>query len=136
MITIKELCALLDGGRALVLYKDEKGCYKAVDVADIAAAELEDAKEELESKDKYIAKLKGVIKEAEEMLDALVYDLDAAAEIKRDLANVPHVESAIDPNRLAEKKRLLVNYLKERYCYLHADTMGRGLYDYLTSIVR
>lgn len=136
MITTKELKNLLDGGRALVLYKDEKGYYAVADAADITTAELEDAKEELESKDKYIAKLRGAIEEAEEMLDALVYDLDAAAEVKRDIANVPHAESAIDPNRLAEKKRLLVNYLKERYRYLHADMMGRGLYDYLTSIVR
>lgn len=111
MITIKELRALLDGGRALVLYKDEKGCYKAADVADIAAAELEDAKEELESKDKYIAKLKGVIKEAEEMLDAIVEEGHADAE------------------------HTLREYLKER-CGFKRGKTGRGLYDYLTSTVR
>lgn len=41
MITIKELTSILDDGMALVLYKDEKGCYKAVDAADIATAELD-----------------------------------------------------------------------------------------------
>ena len=54
MITIKELCALLDEGRALVLYKDEKGNYKAVDASDIVTAELKETKKELESKNKYI----------------------------------------------------------------------------------
>lgn len=111
MITIKELCALLDDGRALVLYKDEKGNYKAVDAADIAAAELEETKKELESKNKYIEKLEAVVNEAEGMLDAIVEEGHAYAE------------------------RALREYLKERYGFKNGKA-GRGLYDYLTSAVR
>ena len=111
MITIKELCALLDGGRALVLYKDENGCYKAVDAADIATAELEEAKKELESKSKYIAKLESVVNEAEGMLDSIVDEGHEDAE------------------------HALREYLKERYGLNHGKA-GRGLYDYLTSTVR
>ena len=118
MITIKELCDLLDGGRALVLYKDEKGNYKAVDAADIAAAELEETKKELEetkkeleSKNKYIAKLESVVNEAEEMLEAIVEEGHDDAE------------------------HTLREYLRERSDYKHGKA-GRGLYDYLTSTVR
>lgn len=111
MITIKELTSLLDDGRALVLYKDEKGNYKAVDAADIAAAELKETKKELESKNKYIAKLESVINEAEGMLDAIVDE--------------GHEES----------ERALQEYLKERYGFKQGKA-GRGLYDYLTSTVR
>ena len=111
MITIKELAALLDEGRALVLYKDENGNYVVADVADIAAAELEETKKELESKNKYIEKLEEVVDEAEGMLDSIVEEGHADAE------------------------RALREYLKERYGFKHGKT-GRGLYDYLTSIVR
>ena len=111
MITIKELCDLLDDGRALVLYKDEKGNYSAVDAADIAAAELEETKKELESKNKYIAKLESVVNEAEEMLDAIVEEGHADAE------------------------HTLREYLRERSGYKRGK-WGRGLYTYLTSIVR
>lgn len=111
MITIKELTAILDGGRALVLYKDEKGNYKAVDAADIAAAELEEAKKELESKNKYIEKLEAVVNEAEDMLDSIV-------------------EEGHD-----EEEHALREYLKERYGFKHGKA-GRGLYDYITSAVR
>ena len=111
MITIKELCALLDGGRALVLYKDENGNYKAVDAADIAAEELEEAKKELESKNKYIAKLEFVVNEAEEMLEAIVEEGHSEAE------------------------HTLREYLKER-CDFKRGKVARGLYTYITSIVR
>ncbi len=111
MITIKELCDLLDGGRALVLYKDEKGNYKAVDAADIANAELKETKKELESKEKYIEKLEAVVNEAEGMIDSIVEEGHADAE------------------------RALREYLMERYGFKQGKT-GRGLYDYLTSIVR
>ena len=111
MITIKELTSLLDVGRAIVLYKDEKGNYKAVDAADIAEAELEEAKKELESKNRYIAKLEYVVNEAEEMLEAIVEEGHEDAE------------------------RALRGYLKERYDFKHGKA-GRGLYDYITSIVR
>ena len=111
MITIKELTALLDGGRALVLYKDENGNYKAVDAADIAAAELEETKKELESKNKYIAKLESVVNEAEEMLDAIVEEGHEEAE------------------------RSLREYLRERSDYTRGK-VARGLYTYLTSTVR
>lgn len=111
MITIKELCALLDEGRALVLYKDENGCYKAVDASDIVTAELEEAKKELESKSKYIAKLESVVNEAEEMLEAIV---DEGHE---------------------EAEHTLREYLMERSDYKRGKA-GRGLYDYITSAVR
>ena len=111
MITIKELCAILDGGGALFLYKDENGNYKAVDAADIAAAVLKETKKELESKNKYIAKLEFVVNEAEDMLDAIVDEGNEEAE------------------------RALREYLKERYGFKQGKA-GRGLYDYLTSTVR
>ena len=111
MITIKELTSLLDVGRAIVLYKDEKGNYKAVDAADIAEAELEETKKELESKNKYIAKLESVVNEAEEMLEAIVEEGHEDAE------------------------HTLREYLKERSDYKRGK-VARGLYTYLTSIVR
>lgn len=118
MITIKELCALLDDGRALVLYKDEKGNYKAADAADIAAAELketkkelEETKKELESKNKYIAKLEFVVNEAEEMLEAIVDEGHDEAE------------------------HTLREYLRERSDYKRGK-VARGLYTYITSTVR
>lgn len=111
MITIKELTSLLDDGRALVLYKDEKGNYKAVDASDIVTAELEDTKKELESKNKYIAKLEFVVNEAEEMLEAIVEEGHEDAE------------------------RALRGYLRERSDYKRGKA-ARGLYTYLTSIVR
>lgn len=111
MITTKELKSLLDGGRALVLYKDEKGNYKAVDAADIAAAELEETKKELESKNKYIEKLEAVVNEAEEMLEAIVEEGHDDAE------------------------HTLREYLRERSDYKRGKA-ARGLYTYLTSAVR
>lgn len=111
MITIKELCALLDDGRALFLYKDEKGNYKAVDAADIAAEELKETKKELESKKKYIEKLEFVVNEAEEMLEAIVEEGHEEAE------------------------HTLREYLRERSDYKRGK-VARGLYTYLTSIVR
>lgn len=63
--------------------------------------------DELESKNKYIAKLESVVKEAEEMLDAIVEEGHADAE------------------------HTLREYLKER-----RGEMRRGLYAYLTSIIR
>ena len=111
MITTKELKAILDGGRALVLYKDEKGYYTVADVAGIAAAELEETKKELESKNKYIAKLESVVNEAEEMLDSIVEEGHADAE------------------------HTLREYLKER-CGYKRGKVARGLYTYLTSTVR
>lgn len=111
MITIKELTAILDGGMALVLYKDEKGNYKAVDAADIAAAELEETKKELESKNKYIAKLEFVVNEAEEMLEAIVEEGHEEAE------------------------HTLRGYLRERSDY-KLGKVARGLYTYITSTVR
>ena len=111
MITIKELCALLDDGRAIVLYKDEKGNYKAVDATDIAAAELEETKKELESKNKYIEKLEFVVNEAEEMLESIVEE--------------GHEEA----------KHTLREYLRERSDY-NRGKVARGLYTYLTSTVR
>ena len=65
------------------------------------------ATEELESKNRYIAKLESVVNEAEEMLDAIVEEGHADAE------------------------HTLREYLKER-----RGEMRRGLYAYLTSIVR
>lgn len=111
MITIKELTALLDDGRAIVFYKDENGCYKSVDAADIAAAELEETKKELESKNKYIAKLEFVVNEAEEMLEAIVEEGHEYAE------------------------HTLREYLRERSDYKRGK-VARGLYTYLTSTVR
>lgn len=111
MITIKELCALLEDGRALVIYNDEKGNYKAVDASDIVTAELEEAKKELESKNRYIAKLESVVNEAEEMLDSIVDEGHADAE------------------------HTLRGYLRERSDYKRGKA-GRGLYTYLTSVVR
>lgn len=111
MITIKELTALLDDGRALVLYKDENGNYKAIDASDIAAAELKEAKKELESKNKYIAKLEFVVNEAEEMLEAIVEE--------------GHEDS----------EHTLREYLRERSDYKRGKA-ARGLYTYLTSTVR
>lgn len=111
MITIKELTALLDDGRAIVIYKDEKGNYKAVDAADIASAELEETKKELESKNKYIAKLESVVNEAEEMLEAIVDEGHEDAE------------------------HTLREYLRERSDYKRGK-VARGLYTYLTSAVR
>lgn len=111
MITIKELCALLDGGRALVLYKDENGNYKAADAADIASAELKEAKKELESKNEYIAKLEFVVNEAEEMLEAIVEEGHEEAE------------------------HTLRGYLRERSDYKRGK-VARGLYTYITSTVR
>jgi hypothetical protein len=67
--------------------------------------------EELESKNRYIAKLEGVVREAEGMLDAIVEEGHEEAE------------------------RSLREYLKERYGFKQGNT-GRGLYDYLTSTVR
>ena len=63
--------------------------------------------EELESKNKYIAKLESVVSEAEEMLDSIVEEGHADAE------------------------HTLREYLKER-----CGEMRRGLYAYLTSIIR
>lgn len=63
--------------------------------------------EELESKNKYIAKLESVVNEAEGMLDAIVEEGHSEAE------------------------HTLREYLKER-----RGEMRRGLYAYLTSIVR
>lgn len=63
--------------------------------------------EELESKNKYIEKLESVVNEAEEMLDAIVEEGHSEAE------------------------HTLREYLKER-----RGEMRRGLYAYLTSIVR
>ena len=63
--------------------------------------------EELESKNRYIEKLESVVKEAEEMLDAIVEEGHEDAE------------------------HTLREYLKER-----RGEMRRGLYAYLTSIVR
>lgn len=111
MITIKELTAILDDGMALVLYKDEKECYKAVDASDIVTAELEDAKKELESKNKYIAKLEFVVNEAEEMLEAIIDEGHEDAE------------------------HALREYLRERSDYKRGK-VARGLYTYITSIVR
>lgn len=111
MITIKKLCALLDGGRALVLYKDENGYYTVADVADITTAELEETKKELESKNKYIAKLESVVNEAEEMLEAIVEEGHEDAE------------------------HALREYLKER-CGYKRGKAARGLYTYITSTVR
>lgn len=111
MITTKELKALLDGGRALVLYKDENGYYTVADVVDIAAAELEETKKELESKNKYIAKLESVVNEAEGMLDAIV-------------------EEGHEDDENALRK-----YLRERSDYKRGKA-ARGLYTYLTSTVR
>ena len=111
MITTKELKALLDDGRALVLYKDEKGYYTVADVSDITTAELEETKKELESKNEYIAKLEFVVNEAEEMLEAIVEEGHEDAE------------------------RTLREYLRERSDYERGKA-GRGLYTYLTSIVR
>lgn len=67
--------------------------------------------EELESKNRYIAKLEYVVNEAEEMLEAIVEEGHEEAE------------------------HALREYLKERYGFKHGKA-GRGLYDYLTSIVR
>ena len=111
MITIKKLTALLDDGRALVLYKDEKGCYKAVDAADIATAELKETKKELESKNKYIEKLEYVVDEAEEMLEAIVEEGHEDAE------------------------HTLREYLRER-CGCKRGKAARGLYAYITGAVR
>ena len=111
MITTKEMKALLDDGRALVLYKDENGNYKAVDAADIAAEELEEAKKELESKNRYIAKLEFVVNEAEDMLEAIVEEGHEDAE------------------------HTLRGYLRERSNYKRGK-VARGLYTYITSIVR
>lgn len=111
MITTKELKDLLDGGRSLVLYKDENGNYKAIDAADIAAAELDETKKELESKNKYIAKLEFVVNEAEEMLEAIVEEGHEEAE------------------------RALREYLRERSGYKRGKA-ARGLYTYITSTVR
>lgn len=63
--------------------------------------------EELESKNKYIEKLEAVVNEAEEMLDAIVEEGHTDAE------------------------HTLREYLKER-----CGEMRRGLYTYLTSIIR
>lgn len=63
--------------------------------------------EELESKNKYIEKLESVVNEAEEMLDAIVEEGHSEAE------------------------HTLREYLKER-----RGEMRRGLYCYLTSIIR
>lgn len=111
MITTKELKAILDGGRELVLYKDEKGYYTVADVAGIATKELEETKKELESKNRYIAKLESVVNETEEMLDSIVEE--------------GHEDS----------ERALRGYLKER-CGFKRGKAGRGLYDYITSAVR
>lgn len=67
--------------------------------------------EELESKNRYIAKLEYVVNEAEEMLESIV---DEGHE---------------------EAEHTLREYLRERYGFKHGKA-GRGLYDYLTSIVR
>lgn len=111
MITIKELTSILDDGMAIVLYKDENGNYKAVNAADISTAELEETKKELESKNKYIAKLESVVNEAEEMLEAIVEEGHEDAE------------------------HTLREYLRERSDYKRGK-VARGLYTYLTSIVR
>ncbi len=111
MITTKELKALLDGGRALILYKDEKGYYTVADVADIATAELEETKKELESKNKYIANLEFVVNEAEEMLEAIVEEGHEDAE------------------------HTLRKYLREISDYKRGK-VARGLYTYLMSTVR
>lgn len=67
--------------------------------------------EELESKNKYIAKLEFVVNEAEEMLDAIVEEGHSEAE------------------------HTLREYLRERSDYKRGK-VARGLYTYLTSIVR
>ena len=67
--------------------------------------------EELESKNKYIAKLESVVNEAEEMLEAIVEEGHEDAE------------------------HTLREYLRERSDYKRGKA-GRGLYTYLTSIVR
>ena len=67
--------------------------------------------EELESKNKYIAKLEFVVNEAEEMLEAIVEEGHEDAE------------------------HTLREYLKERSDYKRGKA-GRGLYTYLTSAVR
>ena len=67
--------------------------------------------EELESKNKYIAKLESVVNEAEEMLEAIVEEGHEDAE------------------------HTLREYLKERSDYKRGKA-GRGLYTYLTSALR
>ena len=74
-------------------------------------AELKKKKKELESKNKYIEKLESVVKEAEEMLDSIVEEGHTDAE------------------------HTLREYLRERSDYKRGKA-GRGLYTYLTSIVR
>ena len=67
--------------------------------------------EELESKNKYIAKLEFVVNEAEEMLEAIVEEGHEDAE------------------------RALRGYLRER-CDYNRGKAARGLYTYITSTVR
>ena len=67
--------------------------------------------DELESKDKYIAKLEFVVNEAEEMLESIVEEGHEDAE------------------------RALRGYLRERSDYKRGKA-ARGLYTYITSVIR
>ena len=90
--------------------EDESGAAPREEADEYRRAALK-ATEELESKNKYIAKLEYVVNEAEEMLEAIVEEGHEDAE------------------------HTLREYLRERSDYKRGK-VARGLYTYLTSAVR
>ena len=95
-----------------------------------------DLQKELNSKDKYIEKLKCVVKQAEEMFDALLNNEDVVAKVFHDYPDACRLESV--EGGIQESKLNLIKELKERYDYKHGNecNMGCGLYDYLNSIIK
>ena len=95
-----------------------------------------DLQKELDSKDKYIEKLEGVVKQAEEMFDALLNNEDVVTKVFQDYPEACRLESV--EGGIEESKLNLIKYLKERYDYKHGNecNMGCGLYDYLNSMIK
>ena len=95
-----------------------------------------DLQKELDSKDKYIEKLEGVVKDAEEMFDALLNNEDVVTKGFQDYPEACRLESV--EGGIEESKLNLIKYLKERYDYKHGNecNMGCGLYDYLNSMIK
>lgn len=95
-----------------------------------------DLQKELNSKDKYIEKLEGVVKQAEEMFDTLLNNEDVVAKVFQDYPEACSLESV--DGGIEESKLNLIKYLKERYDYKHGNecNMGCGLYDYLNSMIK
>lgn len=95
-----------------------------------------DLQKELNSKDKYIEKLEGVVKDAEEMFDALLNNEDVVAKVLHDYPEACRLESV--DGGIEESKLNLIKYLKERYDYKHGNecNMAFSLYGYLNSMIK